>query len=128
MANLTSHVKAVHTAIGLPSAPSWAGYWNFVSATIILAFILYTAQKGTLHTWIGFFGWSTPQPVGSASATPSNNQTAVQQLMNGPAGNASIPAQTPGQATPIPWSQVFPNIKSGWSAIINPSFLGGSGN
>jgi hypothetical protein len=52
----TSIAKGVHSELPIPQAPSWGGYWNWVSAVVILAFVMYTAQKGTLSTWVGFFG------------------------------------------------------------------------
>jgi hypothetical protein len=32
----------------VPAPPAWAGYWTWVSAVIILMFVLYLAQKGRL--------------------------------------------------------------------------------
>jgi hypothetical protein len=75
----TSVVKGVHSELPIPQAPSWGGYWNWVSATVILAFVLYTAQKGTLGTWVSFFGWN-PQPAPtttSAASTTGQTSTAA---------------------------------------------------
>ena len=72
----TQVVKGAHAATGLPMPPSWGGYWNWVSATIILAFMLYTAQKGTLKTWVGFFGWN-PQAAPSAASNTGQTATAA---------------------------------------------------
>lgn len=124
-----SHVKAVgrvaHAVAApaaqavLPAAPGYGGYWNYV-----------TAVKGTLHTWLGFFSWSSPQPLSTASTSGGSsnpvstvtgalnaalnasqtaglavNQAATaagQQLVAGPTANAQIPATTPGLANAIP--------------------------
>lgn len=79
----TPAAKAAHSAIGAPAAPSWGGYWNWVSATVILAFVLYTAQKGTLDTWVSFFGWN-PQaaPTTASAASTATPSTVVGQIMN----------------------------------------------
>lgn len=65
----TSAVQAAHGQLEiLPQAPSYANYWSFVVMVIVLLFILYTAQKGTLSTWISLMGWTAIQPLGSATA------------------------------------------------------------
>lgn len=120
--HITQSAQTAHGQLEvLPQAPAWSGYWTFVTATIIFAFILYLAQKSRLNAWIAFFSWSTPAQVGTTGA-PSNSQTTGQQLLNGPAGNASIPATTPGQANAIPWGQVGSTISKTWNSFINPGF------
>jgi hypothetical protein len=121
---LNKGVQAAHGELPIPQPPAWAGYWTFTTAVIIFAFILYVTKKGTVGTWLGFFSWSTPKAVGTTGA-PSNSQSPVGQLLNGPTGNASIPATTPGQANAIPWGQVGSGISSWWNSFINPN-LGGA--
>lgn len=71
----TAGAQAVTQTAGLPAAPSWAGYWTWVAAIVMLMFILYTAKKGTLATWFGFFTWQTP-----ATPTVTNSQGATSLL------------------------------------------------
>lgn len=78
----TPAVKAAHAAIGAPSAPSWSGYWNWVSAVVILAFVLYTAQKGTLSTWLSFFWWN-PQAAPTTTSAASSTGSAVAGAFGG---------------------------------------------
>jgi len=72
----TSIAKGVHSELPIPQAPSWGGYWNWVSATVIIAFIMYTAQKGTLPQWVTFFGWN-PQPAPTTASTTGQTSTAA---------------------------------------------------
>jgi hypothetical protein len=131
----TQNVRAVHTA-ALGAPPAWAGYWTFVTATIILAFILYVTKKGHLSTWIGFFSWTSPAPVGNTGGSAPSNTTqgVVGQILNGPTGNASIPATTPGQANAIPWSSVGSSVWSAAGSFLNsgasvvPKSAGGTAN
>lgn len=80
---LSSAIQAAHGASGLPTPPAWGGYWNWVSATIILAFIMYTAQKGTLNKWVSFFAWSTPQGIGSAGGQAAGANAANTSIATG---------------------------------------------
>lgn len=65
----TPAARAATTAAGLPSPPAWAGYWTFVTATLILAFVLYLAKHGRLATWLAFFTPQTPAPIASVDAS-----------------------------------------------------------
>jgi hypothetical protein len=67
--------RGAHQLSGLPQAPSWAGYWTFVTAAIIVMFVLFVAKKGTLSTWIGFLSWSTPLPLGTPTASGTSPAT-----------------------------------------------------
>jgi hypothetical protein len=136
----SSGVQAAHGELPLPQAPSYVGYWTFVTATIILAFVLYLAQKNRLGVWLAFFSWSNPLPVGttgqtSTAANPNvgtvvgatatqpglnlNNPfagipglgTEFQSLLPGNS-QGSATQSTPGQANPIPWGQVGTWLKS----------------
>ena len=69
-------VRGAHTAIGLSAPPSWAGYWTFVTGSIIILFALYLAQHGRLTTWLQFFSWSNP----------ATNTTATGAAATGAAG------------------------------------------
>jgi len=92
----TSAAQTVHSQLEiLPQASSsWPGYWTFVTATIILMFILYTAQKGTLSTWIGFFAWSNP-------ATPTApNAASSSSMPSAPAGGGTVPGTPVGTVQP----------------------------
>jgi hypothetical protein len=124
--SITPAAKAITSELPVPQPPAWAGYWTFTTAVVILAFILYVTKKGTLNTWVSFFSWTTPKAVGTTGGTaPSNSQSPAGQVLNGPAGNASIPAETPGQANPIPWGSVGKTIGDAWNSFINPN-LGGA--
>lgn len=79
----TAGAQAIHEATPLPMPPSWAGYWTFVSAAIIVMFVLYLAQKGTLSTWLGFFAWTSPQNVGTTAAPVGSSSTANPGLLGG---------------------------------------------
>ena len=57
------YMRPVHDVTGLPSPPSWAGYWYFVVGVIFVSFVLVLAKKGTLSTWLGFLSWGTPRVV-----------------------------------------------------------------
>jgi hypothetical protein len=123
----TSVAKGAHAAIGAPAAPSWGGYWNWVSATVIIAFMLYTAQKGTLNTWVSFFGWN-PQAAPtttSATATTSSTGAAGQTGVAG-AVNSAVNSTSVGKTI----SQLFglPPLTIGGSAgtWLNGLFGGGS--
>lgn len=75
---------AVQAATGL-EAPSWADYWTFVTATIVVMFVLFLAKNGHLSTWIGYLGWSSPQALGASPAsegatTAAAGAAAVQDL------------------------------------------------
>lgn len=95
-------IQTAHAVAGLPGPPAWAGYWTFVTATIILAFMFYTAKHGTLNTWVGFFSWKSPAPIGttggpaagadgsSPSAAPNANATPKDPL------TGSAPSWLPG--------------------------------
>jgi len=97
MAKIPAPAHFVHAATGAPTPPSYMGYWTFVTASIILMFILYTAQKGTLGIWLGFFSWSTPKPL---------------------AGSASSQQTSPNQANP----NVIPETKTpGQPGLIDPT-------
>jgi hypothetical protein len=82
----TPAAQAATSAAGLPSPPAWAGYWTFVSATLILAFVLYLAKHGRLAAWLAFFTPQTPAPIASATGAGSTPQ--VQGLF----GGATAPA------------------------------------
>ena len=119
-------VQAAHAAAGLPRPPSWAGYWTFVSATIIIMFILFTAKKGTLGKWIGFLSWTTPQTVGQATGDQSttNPQTSgsgasTPQNVVGTVGNAvgSMVGTGPANTT-TPQGVLTGTITNIWSQIL----------
>lgn len=110
--------QAAHGAAGLPSAPSWAGYWNWTTGLLIVMFILYLAKNNRLSVWIAFLGWGTPKSVSSAANT-ATSQGVLGQILNGPTGNAAIPATTPGQANAIPWGSVGNSVVNGASSFLN---------
>lgn len=60
-----------------------------MSAAIIVMFVLYLAQKGTLSTWLKFFYWTNPAPL-STTAAPASS------------GSASTTANTPIPGTTTP--------------------------
>jgi hypothetical protein len=64
--NPTPAARAATSSLGV-EAPAWAGYWTFVTASIILAFVLYLAQKGRLSVWLAFFTPQTPAQIASAT-------------------------------------------------------------
>jgi hypothetical protein len=65
--------KTVQAIAPIEGAASYGGYWNFVAGSIILMFLLYVAQKGHLSTWIGFFSWTAPASIGTATNTPAQS-------------------------------------------------------
>jgi hypothetical protein len=87
---VTPAAQAATSAAGLPDAPAWAGYWTWVTAVILLMFVLYTAQKGTLSTWLGFFTWST-----QATPTATDPLTSLANGLN----SIFTAAQNAGTAT-----------------------------
>lgn len=68
-----SYARPIHAATGAPAPPEWAGYWTFVTAAILVGFVLFITKKGTLSTWIGFFSWATPS--NEAPATTGTGST-----------------------------------------------------
>lgn len=76
-------VQAAHAELPLPQAPSWTGYWTFVTAAIIVMFILYLAQKGTLGIWLSFFSWSSPAPIGTTAGAPGAAPSALDTPLPG---------------------------------------------
>ena len=78
----TATIQAAHRASGLPGAspPAWSGYWTFVTATIIIMFVLFVAKKGTLGTWIGFLSWSAPKSLTAAPSDSAVSGTTGQSL------------------------------------------------
>lgn len=84
-----SKIEAIHRDVGLPTGPSWAGYWTFVTATIFLMFVLFLAKKGTLGTWIGFFSWSNPVALGSEAGGATTGAT------------SPAPGSDPSKGTPV---------------------------
>ena len=93
------YAKPFHAATGAPAPPEWAGYWTFVTAVIMVAFILFLAGKGTLSKWLGLFnlgaikplsltgvtGAQTGQPVGTVN-TPLGAVPGVTTLSPGASG------------------------------------------
>lgn len=104
----TPVARAATGAAGLPAPPAWAGYWTFVSATLILAFVLYLAKHGRLSTWLAFF---TPQaPAAIASATDSSG------TVGSPIGTV---LGVPGVTTLSPGATGITQTPSG-QQILNP--------
>lgn len=68
----TGTISGAHRELPLPQAPAWAGYWTFVTGTIIVMFILFTAKKGSLQQWLQFLWWTQPQPLASAGGAPAS--------------------------------------------------------
>jgi|SRR5271166_1987306 len=90
--------KPFHAATGIPAPPEWAGYWTFVTATILFAFVLFLAGKGTLSKWLGLLnlgsirslslgstGATQGQPVGTVN-TPLGSLSGVTTLSPGASG------------------------------------------
>lgn len=89
-------VQGAHAALPVLPQPTeqWGGYWTFVTATIVVMFILYTAQKGTLSTWLSFFAWSnpsTPTVGGATTSLTSGLATSASQFL-------TLPSQIGGAA------------------------------
>jgi len=100
----TPVAKAATGAVGF-EPPSWAGYWTFVTATLILAFVLYLAKHGRLSVWLAFFTPQTPAPIANAtgadssagaSAAPSTNANPNATPANPLTG--AIPSYIPGSS------------------------------
>jgi len=120
--------KPFHAATGLAPPPEWAGYWSFVTATVLIAFVLFLAGKGTLSKWLGLFnlgaikplsltgttGAQTGQPVGTVN-TPVGSVSGVTTLSPGASGITVGPGGTE-QMNPGPAFNPFNYL---------PSFLGG---
>jgi hypothetical protein len=88
-ASASAGIQAIHGSLPLPQAPSWMGYWTFVTATILGLFVLYTAKQGTLPVWISFLGWGSGVAnisQNSAAGTPAASiaSTVGNFLLNGP--------------------------------------------
>lgn len=120
----TPHVKAVHSELPIPQPVEWAGYWTFVTATIIIMFLLFIAEKGTLSTWIGFFSWTNPAQVGSATGDQSqtNPQNAAGIQNPGLLGGSNPVGAT--TANPATGFGLFPAIQ-GMIANFGSLFTGG---
>lgn len=84
----TSAVRGVHSQLPLPQPPSYGGYWSFVSASMILLFILYLAANNRLGVWLAFFSWTAPQSVGTATNTGSGSSI--------PSAGTITPSSIPG--------------------------------
>lgn len=122
----TPAARAATGAAGLPAPPAWAGYWTFVTATIILAFVLYLAKHGRLSVWLAFFTPQTPATLGAATGTGSTAQ--VQGLFGGStaAAGAGIAGQILNPSTdPVagPLSKALTGLKTAL-----PGFATGLGN
>ena len=66
------------------------GYWNFVTASLVLLAIVYITMHGQLKQWISLLSFSTaatPQ-VGGSAATPQGSSAADKNSAAGGAGNA----------------------------------------
>lgn len=96
LARASRGIQAAHASAGLPTAPAWAGYWNFTTGLIIVMFILYLAKNNRLSTWVAFLGWGTPKQIASASnaATPSASSGTPQTL-------GGLLSGAPGQGGPF---------------------------
>ena len=71
MARIPTIAKPFHAATGAPAPPEWAGYWTFVTATILVAFVLFLAGKGTLSKWLGLFNLGAIKPLSLGSIMPA---------------------------------------------------------
>ena len=122
-----SVAKPFHAATGAPAPPEWAGYWSFVTATVLVAFVLFLAGKGTLSKWLALFnlgaikplslgvsGAQTGQPVGTVN-TPVGSVPGVTTLSPGASGITAGPGGTETM-NPGPAFNPFNYL---------PSFLGG---
>jgi uncharacterized integral membrane protein len=109
--NPTPSAKAIHSQLPIPQPPQWSGYWTFVTALILFMFVLYVAQKGTLTTWLSFFAWTTPQPVGNATSAG-----AVSGAITNPLTGATI---SPGLS-----SNPLAGLSTSVSGFLGPTLSG----
>lgn len=123
--NPTPAIKAAHAASGLPSAPTWAGYWTFVTATIIILFVLYLAKNNRLGVWLGFFSWTSPAAIGSTGATSTAATGAAGQT--GLAGSVNSAVNSTGVGSAISAATGTPPLTIGGpiGSLVN-KFLGGT--
>jgi len=98
----TAAVQAAHRAAGLPGAspPAWSGYWTFVTATIVVMFILFVARKGTLGKWISFLSWTSPQSLTAASGSNASGTGPSGVTSSGLPGVPSVNTQSATTGTP----------------------------
>ena len=121
----TSAIRGVHSELPLPQPPAYGGYWSFVSASLILLFVLYLAANNRLGVWIAFFSWTKPGVIATATdAGSSTGQTAT-------SGNPNIGtvvgagAGQPGINLNNPFAGI-PGIGGGFQTLL-PGNSNGSG-
>jgi hypothetical protein len=103
------------------SDPS-AGYWNFITGSIILMFIIYITAKGELSTYIQLFFYTPPTP-------PTSNPTQAQQTgapvqgQNAAGQPQLYPPQTrPGAIDPNAPNNFWGNLLAAPRIILNHIF------
>lgn len=117
----TSAVRGVHSQLPLPQPPSYGGYWSFVSASLILLFILYLAANNRLGVWLAFFSWTAPQSIGTATNAGVPTQAAAagaavgSALTGGTGTGAALGATTGAAASTLQgisntWGSTFSNL------------------
>jgi len=98
MAKIPAVAQPFHAVTGAPAPPEWAGYWTFVTATILIAFVLFLAGKGTLSKWLGLFNLGALKPLSLGSGAPSATNPPG-QIMNPTGtdlgGGITIPSWVP---------------------------------
>jgi hypothetical protein len=105
--SVTQTTAAVHGEIGLPKQPSWAGYWTWVTACLIIMFLLYLAKHDRLSVWLAFLKWRSPQPL--ALTLSVGNNPAPQPGQGGPANPAAPAPVQPNPGSPNPSEPANPN-------------------
>jgi hypothetical protein len=92
----------IHGATGIPEPPEWAGYWTFVTATIIISFVLFLAEKNRLSLWMSFFTWTT-----QAAPSATGNQSQTTAPASGGSGGVPGLATNPAAGLPSSLGQFF---------------------
>lgn len=136
----TPLARATTSAAGLAAPPAWAGYWTFVTATIILAFVLYLAKHGRLSVWLAFFTPQTPAQIAAVDASGTHG-TPIGSVLGIPGVTTLSPGatgitQTPGGAQVLNPGAPFDfggaatgitNTLKGWFAPFNANPAPASG-
>src|SRR5271166_5130526 len=105
MAKIPAVAQPFHAVTGAPAPPEWAGYWTFVTATILIAFVLFLAGKTgsdgkpELGKWLALFNLGAIKPLALSGAGAPSATNPPGQIMNPTGtdlgGGITIPSWVP---------------------------------